>query len=116
MYPAFERRLKRAVDGDILFDRFSRGRYATDASSYQVMPAGIVAPRTRDGAAAALEIAREEHVPVTFRGGGTSQCGQTVNQGLIVDTSKYLNRVLSLDVDGCRCVVEPGIVLDDLNR
>ena len=116
LHPGLERRLKRAIDGDILFDRFSRGRYATDASSYQVMPAGVVAPRTIDGAVAALELARQERLPVTFRGGGTSQCGQTINEGLIVDTSKYLNRILSLDIDGRRCVVEPGIVLDDLNR
>jgi FAD/FMN-containing dehydrogenase/Fe-S oxidoreductase len=114
--PGLERRLKRAVDGDILFDRFSRGRYATDASSYQVMPAGVVAPRTTDGAVAALELARQEHLPVTFRGGGTSQCGQAINEGVIVDTSKYLNRILALDVDGRRCLVEPGIVLEDLNR
>jgi FAD/FMN-containing dehydrogenase/Fe-S oxidoreductase len=116
LQPGFERRLAHAIDGDVLFDRFSRGRYATDASSYQVMPAGVVAPRTIEGAVAALELAREERVPVTFRGGGTSQCGQTVNEGLIVDTSKYLNRILSLDVVARRCIVEPGIVLDDLNR
>ncbi len=116
LHPGLERRLQRAVDGDILFDRFSRGRYATDASSYQVMPAGVVAPRTSEGALTALALAREERVPVTFRGGGTSQCGQTINEGLIVDTSKYLNRILSLDVAVRRCTVEPGIVLDDLNR
>ena len=116
LHPGLERRLQRAVDGDILFDRFSRGRYATDASSYQVMPAGVVAPRTGEGALTALALAREERVPVTFRGGGTSQCGQTINEGLIVDTSKYLNRILSLDVAAHRCIVEPGIVLDDLNR
>jgi FAD/FMN-containing dehydrogenase len=116
LQPGLERRLKRSIDGDVLFDRFSRGRYATDASSYQVMPAGVVAPRTTEGAVAALELAREEGVPVTLRGGGTSQCGQTVNEGLIVDTSKYLNRVLSLDANARRCIIEPGIVLDDLNR
>ena len=80
------------------------------------MPAGVVAPRTGEGAVTALALAREERVPVTFRGGGTSQCGQTINEGLIVDTSKYLNRILSLDVAARRCIVEPGIVLDDLNR
>jgi FAD/FMN-containing dehydrogenase/Fe-S oxidoreductase len=116
LQPGLERRLAGAIDGDVLFDRFSRGRYATDASSYQVMPAGVVAPRRIEGAIAALELARNERVPVTFRGGGTSQCGQTVNEGLIVDTSKYLNRILSLDLEARRCVVEPGIVLDDLNR
>src|SRR6476469_6841835 len=80
------------------------------------MPAGVVAPRTGEGALTALALAREERVPVTFRGGGTSQCGQTIHEGLIVDTSKYLNRILSLDAAAHRCIVEPGIVLDDLNR
>ena len=116
MQPGLERRLKAHVAGDVLFDPFSRGRYATDASHYQMMPAGVVVPRSMDGAVAALQIAREEGVPVTARGGGTSQCGQTVNSGLIIDGSKYLNRILSLDVEGRKVTVEPGIVLDDLNR
>jgi FAD/FMN-containing dehydrogenase len=85
MHPGLERRLKAHVAGDVLFDPFSRGRYATDASHYQMMPAGVVVPRNMDGAVAALQIAREEGVPVTARGGGTSQCGQTVNSGLIID-------------------------------
>src|SRR5215210_6718308 len=112
----FAARLRREVTGGVLFDRFSRGRYATDASFYQIMPRGVVVPRTTEEALAALAIERDEGVPVTPRGGGTSQCGQTVNSGLIVDTSKHLNRVLSLDVENRSCVVEPGIVLDDLNR
>jgi FAD/FMN-containing dehydrogenase/Fe-S oxidoreductase len=114
--PGLERRLKAHVAGEVLFDSFSRGRYATDASHYQMMPAGVVVPRTMDGAVAALSIAREEGITLTARGGGTSQCGQTVNSGLIVDGSKHLNRILSLDVAGKRVTVEPGIVLDDLNR
>ncbi|MBR0846680.1 FAD-binding protein [Bradyrhizobium diazoefficiens] len=109
-------RLSREITGDVLFDRFSRGRYATDASFYQILPAGVVVPRTMDEALRALSIARDEGVKVTPRGGGTSQCGQTVNDGLVVDLSKHLNRILSLDVEGRTCVVEPGIVLDDLNR
>ena len=109
-------RLAREVTGDVLFDRFSRGRYATDASFYQIMPAGVVVPRSMDEALRALAIARDEGVKVTPRGGGTSQCGQTVNDGLVIDLSKHLNRILSLDVAGRTCVVEPGIVLDDLNR
>ncbi|HEX4178431.1 MAG TPA: FAD-binding oxidoreductase, partial [Rhizomicrobium sp.] len=116
MQPGLERRLKAHMAGDVLFDPFSRGRYATDASHYQMMPAGVVVPRGMDDAVAALAIAREEGVPVTPRGGGTSQCGQTVNSGLIVDGSKTLNRVLSLDVAARTVTVEPGIVLDDLNR
>lgn len=113
---SLERRLRADMTGDVLFDRFSRGRYATDASFYQIVPSGVVVPKTMDGALRALAIARDEGVKVTPRGGGTSQCGQTVNDGLVVDLSKHLNRILSLDLEGRTCVVEPGIVLDDLNR
>ncbi|UFW47113.1 MULTISPECIES: FAD-binding and (Fe-S)-binding domain-containing protein [Bradyrhizobium] len=113
---SLERRLRSEMTGDVLFDPFSRGRYATDASFYQIMPAGVVVPKTMDEALRALAIARDEGRKVTPRGGGTSQCGQTVNDGLVVDLSKHLNRILSLDVEGRTCVVEPGIVLDDLNR
>src|SRR6201996_2773944 len=111
-----EARLSREISGEVLFDRFSRGRYATDASFYQVMPAGVVIPKTIDEALRALAISRDDGRIVTPRGGGTSQCGQTVNDGIVVDLSKYLNRILSLDVENRICVVEPGIVLDDLNR
>ena len=98
--PVLERRLKAEVTGDVRFDRFTRGRYATDASHYQIMPLGVVAPRTMDDAARAIAIAREEGVSVLARGGGTSQCGQTVNASLVIDCSKYLNRILELDVEG----------------
>src|SRR5205085_2344951 len=111
-----EEQLTRVITGEVLFDRFSRGRYATDASFYQIMPAGVVVPRTIDEALRALAIARDAGRTVTPRGGGTSQCGQTVNDGIVVDFSKHLNRMLALDVEGRTCVVEPGIVLDDLNR
>ena len=111
-----EEQLARETTGEVLFDRFSRGRYATDASFYQIMPAGIVIPRTMDEALRALAIAREAGRIVTPRGGGTSQCGQTVNDGIVIDFSKHLNRIISLDVENRSCVVEPGIVLDDLNR
>jgi FAD/FMN-containing dehydrogenase/Fe-S oxidoreductase len=114
--PGLERRLKREMTGDVRFDTFTRGRYATDASHYQMMPVGVVTPRTIDEAAAAIAIAREEGATILPRGGGTSQCGQSVNHSLVLDCSKYLNRILELDVAGRRCVVEPGIVLDDLNR
>src|ERR1700761_7255616 len=111
-----ETRLAREISGEVLFDRFGRGRYATDASFYQIMPEGVVVPRTMDEALRALAIARDADRIVTPRGGGTSQCGQTVNKGVVVDVSKHLNRILSLDVEKATCVVEPGIVLDDLNR
>src|ERR1700681_4581220 len=111
-----EQRLKREITGDVFFDSFNRGRYATDASFYQIMPAGVVLPRTIDEALRTLAICRDDGRIVTPRGGGTSQCGQTINDGIVIDLSKHLNRLLSLDVENKTCVVEPGIVLDDLNR
>src|SRR5712692_6352656 len=116
LMPGLERRLKAEVEGDVLFDRFSRGRYATDASQYQMMPLGVVVPRTLADAARAIALARAEGASVLPRGGGTSQCGQSVNESLIIDCSKSLNRIVELDAADHRCVVEPGVVLDDLNR
>src|SRR5271165_793739 len=113
--PTFERRLHAIPECEVLTSRFNRGRYATDASSYQVMPQAVAVPRSMDAAAEAIAACREEGVSVTARGGGTSQAGQTVNSGLIVDVSKHLNRILNLNIESRRAVVEPGIVLDDLN-
>lgn len=108
--------LSKRVQGDILFDRFSRGRYATDASFYQMMPLGILSPKSADDISAAIDIAREQGIPILARGGGTSQCGQTVNEALVLDNTQYFNDILELDVENRRCVVRPGIVLDELNR
>src|SRR5438046_4722900 len=91
MGSALESRLRKELRGEVLFDAFSRGRYSTDASIYQIEPVGIVVPRDRDDVAAALAIAREEGVTVLPRGGGTSQCGQTVGPSLVLDCSKYMN-------------------------
>ena len=108
--------LKKEIRGDVLFDRFSRGRYATDASVYQMMPHGIVLPRDTNDVQICLQSASEHGVSIVSRGGGTSQCGQTINHSLVIDHSKYLHGILSLDVEKRRCVVEPGLVLDELNR
>ena len=116
LMPGLERRLKAEIAGEVLFDAFSRGRYATDASHYQLMPLGVVVPKTMLDAGRAIALAREEGIPVTPRGGGTSQCGQTINHSLVIDCSKHLNRIVELDVENRRAVVEPGIVLDNLNR
>jgi FAD/FMN-containing dehydrogenase/Fe-S oxidoreductase len=116
LMPGLERRLKAEQVGDVRFDTFTRGRYATDASHYQIMPLGVVTPRTTAEAERAIAVCRAEGVPVTPRGGGTSQAGQTVNEAVVIDCSRHLNRVLALDVDGRRGVVEPGIVLDQFNR
>src|SRR4029079_10477047 len=92
-FPGLERRLRAELSGDVWFDRFTRGRYATDASHYQIMPVGVVAPRTAEEAERAIALAREEKVTVLARGGGTSQAGQTVNNSLVIDCSKYLTRI-----------------------
>jgi FAD/FMN-containing dehydrogenase/Fe-S oxidoreductase len=113
--PLFDR-LKTAIKGDVLTSRFDRGRYSTDASFYQIMPAGVVLPKSADDLQAVLEIARDEGVTVTARGGGTSQSGQTVGAGLIADCSRHFNRLLAVDEEAGTCKVEPGIVLDELNR
>ncbi|HZZ93862.1 MAG TPA: FAD-linked oxidase C-terminal domain-containing protein [Usitatibacter sp.] len=108
-------RLAREIDGEVLFDAATRGRYATDASIYQVMPVGVVIPRTADAAIGAMQLALEQGVAVLPRGAGTSQCGQTVGEALVIDDSKYLDALVELDVDRRSAVVEPGMVLDTLN-
>src|SRR6266700_3141537 len=114
--PALERRLAAELKGEVRFDRFTRGRYATDASHYQMMPVGVVLPRSIADVERAIALAREEGASVLPRGGGTSQAGQTVNASLVLDCSKYLDRVIEIDAPNARCVVEPGLVLDELNR
>jgi FAD/FMN-containing dehydrogenase len=114
--PALAARLRREVEGEVLFGAFDRGRYSTDASIYQIEPQGVVVPRTDADVQAALAIAREFGVPVVARGGGTSQSGQTIGAGLIIDYSKHLDRVIELDPEARTVWVEPGLVLDRLNR
>ncbi len=108
-------RLKRETTAEVLFSRADCGRYATDASIYQMLPVGVAVPRTAQDVAATLAIAREAGVPVLARGGGTSQCGQTVNRALVLDFSKYLRRVLDIDAAARTATVEPGLVLGHLN-
>jgi FAD/FMN-containing dehydrogenase/Fe-S oxidoreductase len=114
--PALAERLKREIEGEVLLEGFDRGRYSTDASIYQVEPPAVVVPRTDADVQAALAMAREFGVPVTARGGGTSQAGQTVGAGLVVDYSKHLAEVVEFDPAARTVWVEPGIVLDRLNR
>ena len=99
----------------MLFSRSDRGRYSTDASIYQVMPIGVVVPRTTEDVLAAMAIARDQGIAVLPRGGGTSQCGQTVNRALVLDCSKYLRNIIEVDVEARTARVEPGIVLGHLN-
>ena len=112
---ALAARLDKTIEGEVLFDLYSRGRYATDASIYQILPRGVVVPTCASDVEATLSLAREFGIAVLPRGGGTSQCGQTVNDAIVIDTSKHLNRMLELDLETHTAVVEPGLVLDQLN-
>ena len=112
---ALAARFKREIEGEVLFDRASRGRYSTDASIYQIEPVGVVVPKTERDAQIALQIAVDEGVPVLPRGAGSSQCGQTVGAALVIDHSKHLDRIVSLDKENATAVVQPGVVLDALN-
>ncbi len=109
------KRLAQETQGDVLFSAADRGRYATDASIYQVVPIGAFIPKTAKDVATAVDICRDLRLPIVPRGGGTSQCGQTVGAGLVIDHSKYLRNVISLDVAQREVTVEPGMVLDHLN-
>jgi len=108
-------RLRSEVRGELAFDRAARGRYATDASIYQVMPLGVFTPRDDEDVAAALAVCRDLRVPVLPRGAGSSQCGQTVGAALVIDHTRHLNRVLAFEPQALQVTVEPGIVLDALN-
>jgi len=110
------RTLQREVEGEVLFDSLSRGRYSTDASMYQVMPLGVVIPRHAADVRAVIDIAAEHAIPLLPRGAGTSQAGQTVGESLVIDSSKYLTQIDSFDPEARTISVEPGIVLDALNR
>ncbi|MEP3845196.1 MAG: FAD-binding and (Fe-S)-binding domain-containing protein [Paracoccaceae bacterium] len=110
------RTLQARVEGQVLDTDFDRGRYATDASIYQIMPRAVLIPKTWDDVEAALDFAKSEGIAVLPRGGGTSQSGQTVNDALVVDFTRYLNKVIDYDVEAGQVTVQPGLVLDDLNR
>ena len=112
---ALERALKSVIAGEVRFDGVSRALYSTDASVYQIRPLGVVVARNRDDIIATVRLCHEFRCPLTMRGGGTSQAGQAVGSGMILDTSKYVNRLLEVDVDRRTARVEPGIVLDELN-
>ena len=112
---ALASRLKREIEGEVLFDPPSRGRYSTDASIYQIDPVGVVVPKTEQDAQVALQIAVEEGVPILARGAGSSQCGQAVGAALVIDHSKFLNKIVSFDKEAATAVVQPGVVLDRLN-
>ena len=112
---ALKAELERAISGEVRFDTISRALYSTDASVYQISPVGVAIPKTRHDIIRIVEICRRFRCPITMRGGGTSQAGQAIGEGLQVDTSKYYNRVLEVNAEERWARVEPGIVLDELN-
>ncbi|MBL1104067.1 FAD-binding protein [Streptomyces sp. 5-8] len=110
-----EAALRAEVDGEVRFDAGSRGAYATDGSNYRQVPLGVVVPRTVEAGARAVSVCARFDAPVLSRGGGTSLAGQSTNTAVVIDWSKYCTGVLSVDPGQRTCVVEPGIVLDELN-
>jgi FAD/FMN-containing dehydrogenase/Fe-S oxidoreductase len=108
--------LQRAISGEVRFDRGSRALYATDASNYRQVPIGVVIPKTVDDVVAAITVCGEFDAPLVMRGGGTSLAGQGCNVAVLIDFSKYLDRVLSIDPDKRLAEVEPGCVLDTLRN
>src|SRR3954451_6793791 len=113
---ALEQALRDRVDGEVRFDPGTRGAYSTDGSNFRQVPIGVVIPRTPDAAVEAIAVAREHRSPVLSRGGGTSLAGQCTNTAVVIDWSKYCNRLESVDAENRTCIVQPGIVLDELNR
>ena len=113
---SIERALRSVVRGEVRFDPFSRVLYSTDASLYQVMPVGVVIPRDEEDVANTLQVAAEAGVPVVPRGGGTSLAGQSIGAAVVLDFSKYVDRIVQLDPSGPWALVQPGVVQDELNR
>ncbi len=107
--------LRARVDGKVRFDAGSRSAYSTDGSNYRQVRIGVVVPRTVHAAVEAVAVCREHRARVLSRGGGTSLAGECTNTAVVIDWSKYCNRLPSVDPDQRTCVVGPGIVLDDLN-
>ncbi len=108
--------LRRHVSGEVRFDPTTRKLYSTDASIYQIEPLGVVLPKNVADLQATVQIALEMHIPIVPRGGGTSLSGQSIGPGVVIDCSKYLNHVLDIDPVGRKARVQPGVVLDQLNR
>jgi FAD/FMN-containing dehydrogenase len=114
--PELERALSRAIDGEVRFDKASRGAYSTDSSNYRQIPIGVVVPKSVDDVVAAVAVCRRFGAPITSRGGGTSLAGQCCNVAIIIDWSKYLRHVLSIDPSSRTARVQPGCILDNLRR
>jgi FAD/FMN-containing dehydrogenase len=106
--------LARNIAGEVRFSAGDRALYATDGSNYRQVPIGVVIPRSIADVVATIEVCREHGAPVLSRGGGTSLAGQCCNTAVVIDYSKYLNHILTIDWEERLAWVEPGVVLDDL--
>ncbi|MBV9586254.1 MAG: FAD-binding oxidoreductase [Alphaproteobacteria bacterium] len=111
---ALARALSRAIAGEVRFSAGDRALYATDGSNYRQVPIGVVVPKSVEDVIATMALCRDYGAPFLSRGGGTSLAGQCCNTAVVVDYSKYLNHILSLDPESRTAWVEPGCVLDDL--
>ncbi|WP_290819407.1 FAD-binding and (Fe-S)-binding domain-containing protein, partial [Halovivax sp.] len=103
------------IDGDVDFGEPARTLYATDASIYEVKPAGVVAPANREDVRQTVEYARRRGVSVTPRGAGSSLTGNAVGEGIVLDCERHLDAIIAVDPDATLARVQPGVVLDDLN-
>src|ERR671914_1327426 len=110
-----EAELKKRIDGELRFDRYSRLLYSTDASIYQIEPIGVVVPRHKGDVQASIEIANKLGVTLLPRGGGTSLAGQAVGHSIVLDFSKYMQNILEVNKEELWCRVQPGLVQDELN-
>ena len=112
---ALQKELESQIQGEVRFDTITRALYSTDASVYMIRPLGVVIPKNREDVIRIVQICGRMRCPLTMRGGGTSQAGQAIGEGLQVDISKYFNRVLEVNAEERWARVEPGVVLDELN-
>jgi len=112
---ALRKELESRIEGEVRFDPITRALYSTDASVYLIKPLGVAIPKNREDVIRIIQICGRLRCPLTMRGGGTSQAGQAIGEGLQVDTSKYFNRVLEVNAEERWARVEPGVVLDELN-
>jgi FAD/FMN-containing dehydrogenase/Fe-S oxidoreductase len=113
---ALAARLRERIQGDVRFDRASRALYAADASNYRQVPIGVVIPRNKADVIQTVKTCREFNAPILSRGGGTSLAGQCCNVAVVMDMSQYYNQILSIDVEGKRARIQPGLVLDTLRH
>src|SRR5579871_5745966 len=111
----FREELTMAVEGEVRFDRGTIAVYSHDASNYRQVPIGVVMPRHAEDVISTINLAREESVPILARGGGTALGGQATSAALVLDFSKYMNRVVAIDPEAKTATVQPGVIQSALN-